>query len=339
MIRMCAALFVALVLVNNGRAEDQFEFAALGGSTVSPDNTTLVVALTTKAELVYIDTVAGKETKRIKVEFQPTEIAWGDKVIFAAQKGSGQVHILDADTGKELAVAKAGSSVRNLVTVKGVCFASTDNREVHAIDSKGASTKADAQGTFIAADPRGAFVCTVIDGKARTDLMKYTVDGTKLKHVATLQGKTGASLINVRAVRVGYEGKLAGVVAGGGWADVDRKRHYGVPMYDADDMKTQLGDLETGPYPSACTFHPALPLVFASTDKAGAIYNAKGLLPGQKVTAPGNGTLNVAAFVGQGQKLALGSSDAGKDKGVLKLIKLELTKEQEDDLKKTFPSK
>ena len=23
-----------------------------------------------------------------------------------------------------------------------------------------------------------------------------------------------------------------GVIAGGGWTDVDRKRHYGVPLYD-----------------------------------------------------------------------------------------------------------
>jgi hypothetical protein len=339
-IRLSAAVLAALVLTHCARADDQFELAAMGGSAVSPDNTILVVSQTTKTELVYFDTVAGKELKRIKVEFQPTELVWGDKVIFAAQKGSGLVHILDADSGKEQAVAKAGSSVRNLAVVKGVCFASTDNREVYALDAKGGSTKTEAQGTFLSADPRGTFVCTVIDGKARTDIMKYTVDGTKLKRVATLEGKTGASLINVKSVRVGYEGKLVGVVAGGGWADVDKKRHYGIPMYDATDMKTQNGDLDTGAYPSGCAFHPVLPLVFASTDKAGAIFSAKSLAPGQKVTGPAHGTITVAAFVGRGQKLAWGASEFGaKDKGVLKFIKLELTREQEDDLKKAFPDK
>src|SRR4051794_37238840 len=163
-IPMSAAMLAALVLATCARSDDQFELAAMGGSAVSPDNKTLVVSLTAKAELVYFDTVAGKELKRVKVEFQPTELAWGDKTIFAAQKSSGQVHVLDADSGKETAVAKAGSSVRNLVVVKGVCFASTDNREVYAIDAKGGSTKTEAQGTFISADPKGAFVCTVIDG-------------------------------------------------------------------------------------------------------------------------------------------------------------------------------
>jgi hypothetical protein len=339
-IRMSAAVLAVLTSASIGSAQDaQLELAAIGGAAVAPDNTILVVSQPVKTELVYFDTVAGKELKRVKVEFQPTELVWGDKVIFAAQKSSGQVHILDADSGKEQAVAKAGSSVRNLVVAKGVCFASTDNREVYAIDVKGAATKTDAQGTFISADPKGAFVYTVIDGKARTDLMKYAVDGTKLKKAATLEGKTGSSLQNVRAVRAGYEGKLVGVVAGGGWADVDRKRHYGVPMYDAEDMKTQVGDLDTGAYPSGCVFHPALPLVFASNDKQGAVYGAKSLAPGQKITAPGNGAPTVLAFVGHGQKLAWGASDAGKDRGVLKFFKLDLTKEQEDELKKAYAGK
>ncbi len=338
-IRMCAATLTALALANSTWADDQFELAAMGGSAVSPDNTILVVSQTTKTELVYFDTAAGKELKRVKVEFQPTELAWGDKVIFAAQKSSGQIHILEADSGKEQAVAKTGNSVRNLVVVKGVCFASTDNREVYAIDAKGASTKTEAQGTFISADPKGAFVCAVIDGKARTDIIKYAVEGTKLKKAATLEGKTGASLQNVRSVRVSQDGKLVGVVAGGGWADVDRKRHYGVPLYDTEDMKTQAGDLDTGAYPSGCAFHPVLPLVFAGNDKQGAIFSAKSFAPGQKVTAPGNGSTTVVAFVGQGQKLVWGSSDVGKDKGVLKFFKVELTKEQEAELKKTYPGK
>jgi PQQ-like domain len=336
-IRMSTAILAALVLANSARSDDQFDLGAMGGSAVSPDNKTLVVSLTAKAELVYIDTLAGKELKRVKVEFQPTELVSGDKVIFAAQKNSGLVHILDADSGKELAMGKTGNSVRNLVVAKGVCFASTDNREVYAIDAKGNSTKAEAQGTFIAADPKGAFVCTVIDGKARTDITKYTVDGTKLSKAATLEGKTGASLQNVRGVRVGQDGKLVGVVAGGGWSDVDRKRHYGVPMYDAVDMKTQNGDLDTGAFPSGCTFHPVLPLVFACNDKQGAIFSAKSFAAGQKVTAPTNGSTTVLAFVAQGRKLAWGSSD--KDRGVLKFTNVELTKEQEDELAKGFPGK
>jgi hypothetical protein len=84
-IRLGAAMLAALVFVSAGRSDDQFDLAAIGGSAVSPDNTVLVVSQPAKTELVYIDTVAGKELKRVKVEFQPTELVWGDKVIFAAQ--------------------------------------------------------------------------------------------------------------------------------------------------------------------------------------------------------------------------------------------------------------
>src|SRR5207247_1356141 len=140
---------------------------------------------------------------------------------------------------------------------------------------KGASTKTDAKGSFIAADPKGAFVCTVSDGKARTDVMKYTVAGTSLQLTGTLQGKVGASLQNVQGVQISTDGKLVGVVAGGGWTDVDRKRHYGVPLYNTADMASQVGDLECGAYPSGCAFHPVLPLVFACTGKQGSVFSAK----------------------------------------------------------------
>src|SRR5262245_48530701 len=97
---------VATVFVNGGRGEEaKFDLPAMGGFAVSPDNSTLVVSLTAKTELAFFDTLAGKETKRVTVEFQPTQMVWSDKVIFAAQKASGQVHLLDAESGKELAVA------------------------------------------------------------------------------------------------------------------------------------------------------------------------------------------------------------------------------------------
>jgi hypothetical protein len=334
---MSIGLFVAIIFVNASQGQEaKFDLPAMGGFAVSADGSTLVVSLTAKTELVYYDTVAGKETKRVKVEFQPTELVWSDKVLFAAQKGSGLVHILDADSGKEEATAKTGGPVRNLVVVKGVCFASNDSREVYAIDAKGKATKTEATGSFIAADPAGAFVCTVVDGRARTDIMKYTVDDTKLAQSAVLQGKTGASLPNVQAVRISGDGKQVGVVAGGGWTDVDKKRHYGVPLYDADDMKTQNGELDTGAYPSGCTFHPVLPLVFACNGKQGSVFSAKSMAPGQKLDAAKEGTPTVVAFVAKGTKLAWGTSDAGKGTGVLKFYDIELTKEQKDELQKKF---
>src|SRR5712691_9489787 len=88
------ALAAVLVLADRSRGEDvKLDLPAMGGAAVSPDGATLVVSLTAKAELVYIDTVTGKEGKRVSLEFQPTQLAWGDKVLFAGQKGSGVVHV------------------------------------------------------------------------------------------------------------------------------------------------------------------------------------------------------------------------------------------------------
>jgi len=313
----------------------------MGGYAVSPDNTTLVVSLTAKTQLVFFDTMTGKESKRVTVEFQPTQMVWSDKVIFAARKSSGLVHILDAASGKELASGNAGGPIRNLTLAKGICFASTDGRQVVAIDDKGKSTKTDAQGSFITSDPKGTIVCTVVDGKARTDVMKYTVEGTKLVSAGTLVGKVGASLPNVQAVRISADGKQVGVVAGGGWADVDRKRHYSVPMYSTDDMLSQLGELETGAYPCGCAIHPVLPLIFACNGKDGSVFHAKSYAAGQQFTAPretlGAGAPSVLAFVGKGTKLAWGTSDANS--GMLRFYDLELTKDQQAELNKAFPSK
>ncbi len=317
---------VATVFVGGSPGQEAtFKLPAMGGFAVSPDGATLVVSLTAKTELVYFDTVAGKETKRVAVEFQPTQMAWGDKVLFVAQKASGVVHVLDTNTGKELATGNASGPVSNLIVVKGLCFASTPTRQVTAIDAQGTSTKTDAQGTFLAADPKGAFLCTVIDGKATTDITKYTINGTKLVRGETFRSLR-ASLINVKGVQITADGKAFGVVAGGGWADMDRKKHYSIPLYSTADMKSQLGELETGPYPSGFAVHPDLPLLFACTGKEGSVFNAKSYVPVEKFAAPlanaGAAPPSVLAFVANGRKLAYGTSSGTN--GVLTFYDLKL---------------
>jgi hypothetical protein len=322
-------LAVAAVIAFAGRswgADAKFELPAMGGCAVSPDGATLVVSLTAKAELVYIDAAAGKEGKRVSLEFQPTQLAWGDKVLFAAQKGSGVVHVLDAATGKELASGKAESPTRNLVVVKGVCFASSTNRQVFAIDAKGTATKTAAQGTFIAAAPKGDFVYTCVDGKATTDVYKYAVKGARLTQEKEFFRSLRASLINVQGLQVAPDGKSFGVVAGGGWSDEERKRHYGVPLYSTEDMKSQLGELETGPYPSGFIAHPTEPLLFACTGKDGSLFKAKSYTSVGKFAAPkataGAATPAVLAFVAKGKKLAWGTNSG--DSGVLKLYDIKM---------------
>jgi hypothetical protein len=92
---------------------------------------------------------------------------------------------------------------------------------------------------------------TVIEGKATTDVTKYAVNGMDFVTTDHFFRSLRASLINVQGMGVTGGGKTFGVVAGGGWADLERKRHYSVPLYSTDDMKSQLGELETGAIPAA----------------------------------------------------------------------------------------
>ncbi len=333
--RVSLVALVAVAFAGTGHGqENTFKLPALGGGAVSPDNSTLVVSLTAKAELVFFDTVAGKETKRVSVEFQPTQVAWSDKVLFVGQKSSGIVHILDADSGKELATGNAGGAVRNLIVAKGICFASTNTRQVSAIDAKGTTTKTEAQGTFVAADPKGDYVYTTVEGKATTDVYQYKLDGTKLTKTDKFYRSLKASLINVQGMGVSGDGKAVGVIAGGGWQDQDRKRHYGVPLYSTADMQSQLGEIETGAYPSGMAVHPVLPLMFGCTSKEGVVVNAKSYATLQKIATPRDGGPVVLTFIGKGQKLAWGST--GPNDGVLKFYDLQLTKEQQAELAKVY---
>jgi hypothetical protein len=335
---------LATMFANNSSGEEpKFDLPVMGGFAVSADNSTLVVALTAKTELLFIDTLTSKEAKRLKVEFQPAQMAWGDKVLFVAQKGAGLVHVLDVNTGKELGTGKLATPIKNLIVVKGVCFASTGNREMGVIDATGTTTQLTEKGAFIAADPKGEFLYACIEGKATTDINKYKLDGVKLTKtdISSFFRRLRASLIKVQAIGISADGKQFGVVAQSGWADLDKKRHFSAPFYSTEDMKSQLGEMETGQFPCGMAVHPVLPLMFACSGKEGTVYNAKSYAPGQKFTAPletkGDEMPSVLAFVGKGQKLAWGVS--GPDAGVLKLYDLQLTAEQKAEVTKAFSGK
>ena len=153
-------------------------------------------------------------------------------------------------------------------------------------------------------------------------MTKYAVEGTKLTAQKEFFRSLRASLINVQGVQITADGKA--FVAGGGWADQERKKHYGVPLYNSEDMKSQLGELETGCFtPCGFAVHPDQPLLFACTAKDGSIFNAKSYVSVQKFTAPKEANPSVLAFVGKGKKLAWGNNSG--DSGVLKFYDLKET--------------
>src|SRR5207302_1306354 len=71
-----------------------------GGWVMTPDNVTLIVSLPEQAQLVYFDTVASKEMKRVDLDFQPGALALQGTTLFAAARGASLVYALELESGK-----------------------------------------------------------------------------------------------------------------------------------------------------------------------------------------------------------------------------------------------
>src|SRR5438445_10895318 len=67
---------------------------ALGGWVLDPDGETLIVSSPGTAEIISIDTSEGKESKRFKVDFQPTALALRGPSLYALGKGSSLLYVL-----------------------------------------------------------------------------------------------------------------------------------------------------------------------------------------------------------------------------------------------------
>src|SRR5262249_44953202 len=68
---------------------------APGGWVMMPDGVTLIVSQSEKGQLVYFDTVAEQETKRIDVDFKPGAMAVQGNTLYVGAKGASMVHALD----------------------------------------------------------------------------------------------------------------------------------------------------------------------------------------------------------------------------------------------------
>jgi hypothetical protein len=324
------------------RANAEFELAGVGGFAMSPDNVTLAVGLTQKPELVYIDTVAGKELKRIAVEFAPGAMAWQDKVLFVSQKTGGVVHVLDADTGKETGTATVGSTVRNLTCHPrhGLVFATNINGELWMFDARGKARQIQGGKAHVAAiDPsEGKALYIAQELRVRTDLVKFTVTDSGVRLDSTMQNACGT---NLYAIFVTADGKQVGVSAGAGYDESgSRKRHYAIPMYSTADIKTMLGEVAPNGMVAA---HPVLPLAVVvrmntppNSEGTYHIVNTKTYAEVSKnPVGKKGGNPTVLAFGGKGKKAIYGL-ETGKGVTTLLVLDLKLTKDEEEAVEKAF---
>ena len=359
-----------------------------GGWVMSNDGETLIVSYPASAELVLINTSAGTVIKKLKVDFQPTRLALQGTSLCAIGKGSSLVYVLDPKTGKlQKTIKLPGSKPIRLAChpSKGPLFATTDSFAVLAIDVEtGKVSPTAAHGNFLAVDPAsGEFLYTgtqkpiqkmlvlkrgpgnsVKANIARTNqnsfLAKYAVQSKGLEPLAM----NPDAVVNGRELAVSHDGKKVAISGGGGVQGDDGKRVYAIPVYDAADLDTRLGQVETGAYPTNVIFHPVLDMGAAEkSDGELTLFNTRSLAPIKTIPAPprsGHATEAILlTFCGRGTKLAYYRAGTGsgaaaarargrgktaapatpaasKDQGQLTLIPLELSDEDRAELAKAY---
>lgn len=358
--RVFAAVAAVLAVVGQGHGETSFKLSGFGGAVLLPDQQTLVVSDPTTANLIYIDTVGEKESKRVEVEFKPGALAvQGDK-LYAAAQGSTKVHVLEAATGKDLkTITVPGAALGSLGChpAKGLLYGVDTSGSVFSIDpAQGTATKTKAKGQMLAVDAAsGEFVYTGIQkpikdvlviqrqggGGARVSLakanrqalmLKYEVKGPDLE----LAAANDNAAINGASMGLSPDGKKI-AMAGGGGMEIEGRRNYAIAVFSTSDLKDQLGLVETGPYPTLVAFHPLLSLG-AACKRGGAteilIFNAKTFTIKQTIPAGKNFPAYVG-FGGKGTKVIFAERPLGKPECVVKLFPLTLTDQDREALGKS----
>ncbi len=153
---------------------NSIEMQPTAGWVLLPDGSTLVIAMSDSAELLYLDTVAEKELKRVTLEFKPGAIVLHRNMLYVSAQGASFVYAIDPASGEQKKEIKVtGDPIIELGAApdKGYLYATNAHEEVICIDVKdGSASKTAGRGHHIAVDPAGAFVYT-----ARTNPNQWDV--------------------------------------------------------------------------------------------------------------------------------------------------------------------
>lgn len=313
-----------------------------GGWVMTSDNVTLILSIPARAELMYFDTMADKESNRVSLDFKPKDMALCGKHLIVAQKGASILHVLDAETGKEIKEIRVPGEPLDHVAgapERGPVFVSNARREIYAIDPiKGTAKKTSAVGQFVAVDAKGEFLYTGTQDPIRERLvirrngggvrasvqktgrhahiMKYDIRRGDAALVAT----NGNASINGAMMCLSPDGKRIALPGGGGWESLTaRSRSYSIAVWDTKNVETMLGQVEVGAYPRNIAFHPVLNLVAADHNgEKVSVYHGKSLAEVKVFNlnvGPGQYTPSLLTFGGKGSKVIYVSPAAKKERG------------------------
>jgi hypothetical protein len=283
-------LLVSMFLIVSASADPiegtMIKLPTPGGFALLSDGVTLVVSQPDKGELVFFDTEAAAETKRIQVEFKPGTMAVQNENIFVAAKGGSSVYVFDAKTGKQKREIKlGGDAIVDLAchpTKGGRLYASTTSLQVYSVDlSTGKAAKTSATGNFLAVDPlNGTTLYTGVqpakeqfqmeikdlppNGKLRFATDRWGPRAFILKYVLRENGLRLASwqknaACNAYQLVVTPDGKKVMMTSGGGWRPTDGGTggDYMSAAFSTENLETRAGEAGSG---TAIAFHPVLNL-------------------------------------------------------------------------------
>jgi hypothetical protein len=240
-------------------------------------------------------------------------------------------------------------------------FAANTQNELFAVDTNQYTfTKTDAVGQILALAPvDGRSLYTVIqkpiqdvlmieDGPGnvtrvslaqahiRAVLLEYAIEDGHLKPASA----TDNAADNGRALAISADGSRIAVAGGGGWRPRnDERRSYVITVFDAENLQTMLGQLETGPYPAGVAFHPDLSL--GAAFRAGhnpevIVFEAESLVRRAAFPVARAGVTGFLIFADRGTKLVYASQSVipGRtEPSVLQFFSLELTRDEQRALR------
>jgi hypothetical protein len=280
-------------------AEDRetLDMPSIGGWVMHPDGATLIVFRPDQAKLVFIDTIAGRELKRIEPPTRPDILAVQGKRLFVATQEASTVHVVDLDSGKSLKEIKMPGGVLDLVChpKKGLLYAVTSKSDsIVTIDPEaGSSSVLEVSDGFlekilkarnipairarrfkcllvsVAVDPNNAdtfyAVCKLVQIARVSVLAKCTIKGKTIEAIAVNQSAAQPStLLPLPLLRVSGDGKKVGVAG------------QKISLLAADDVSTPAGTVggEATGNPRDLAFHPVLNL--GATEMNGASFGGGG---------------------------------------------------------------
>lgn len=331
------------------------------GAVMLRDNATLVVSHAETANLIYFDTMAEREIKRVEVDFQPGELIVQGDTLFAAAKGSALLYALEAATGKVKKEYNLGGD--GIVHIachprSGLIYASTTKFGVVSLDpASGTVNKTKALGQFLAVSPGGKFLYTGVqppdrdeiefifrrDGSVRlysdtwgprAVLMKYAVDGSDLRFVS---GQNNAA-VNGWWMHLTPDGKRLMMVSGGGWRppkEGGTGGGYVTAVFRTDNLQAVAQQI---PFSGLNTiFHPVLNLGVANSyGMFLTLFNGKSLVKRTAIELNKERESRplLLMFGGKGRKLILWNGDNMQKEQGLHFLPLPLKPEEEAALAK-----